>query len=229
MTPTYPERDERSLRSAKGVCSGSGSRGINIGARGPKPGTAQIAKRFRANEARKGAHRGSSPFAGSCPRGETGKTHSLGYISALALLAIRYHPCGETGLAVTPPGKAPEPATELLKRGSMRATVKLLTMLYTCANARLPWDGGPGWDPSWNPFLPLCARDDTAPARYILCCGHVVSPQFAEKLIDADVMKRGEPDKFGRPTITIGDAGRNLLARNMARLQCAYPEVAKAA
>ena len=111
----------------------------------------------------------------------------------------------------------------------IRSTVNLLTILYTCANARLPWDGGPGWDPSWGSFLPLCARDDTAPARYILCCGHVVSPPFAEKLIAADIMMRGDPDKFGRPTITIGEAGRNLLARNLARLESAYPEVAKAA
>ena len=105
----------------------------------------------------------------------------------------------------------------------IRATLNLLTILYACANARLPWDGGPDWDPSWNPFLPLCDPCDGERARYILCCGHVISPAFAAKLIAAGVMEPGEPDRFDRPTITIGDAGRAMLEAGIDRLRRAYP------
>lgn len=104
----------------------------------------------------------------------------------------------------------------------IRATVNLLVILYTCANARLPWNAK-DWNPSWSPFLPLCKGGD--PARYILCCGHVVSPRFAAKLIAAGVMKNGNPDRFGRPTITIGEAGRSMLELGMGRLAQAYPEI----
>lgn len=107
----------------------------------------------------------------------------------------------------------------------VKATVKLLTMLYTCANARLPWDGGPGWYPSWSPFLPLCGPSFGEPAKYVLCCEHVILPAFARKLIAAGVMRDGEPDKFGRPTITIGEAGHAMLAKGMGRLTEAYGTV----
>ncbi len=106
----------------------------------------------------------------------------------------------------------------------IRATVNLLTILYACAAARLPWDGGPGWDPSWEPFLPLCEGSYGERTKYVLCCGHTLTPAFAQKLIDADVMKHGGPDRFGRSTIIIGAAGRELLAKNFGRLKAEYPE-----
>jgi hypothetical protein len=108
----------------------------------------------------------------------------------------------------------------------IRATTGLLTILYACAHGRLPWDGGPGWDPSWEPFLPLCHASFGDPTKYILCCGNTISPAFAAKLLAANIMRHGDVDRFGRPTITIGDAGRAMLAGNMARLVTAYPEIA---
>jgi hypothetical protein len=97
--------------------------------------------------------------------------------------------------------------SDLVCRRTVRATQNLLTILYACANARLPWGV------EWDPFLPLCvAAGPSERMTYILCCGHVVSPKFAQKLISEGLMKPGEPDKWNRPTITIAEGGRKMLS-----------------
>jgi hypothetical protein len=100
----------------------------------------------------------------------------------------------------------------------IRATKNLLTILYACANSRLP--NGVEWDP----FLPLCEPIHRERAVYILCCGHVVSPKYADKLLAHGIMQPGPPDRFNRPTITIAEAGRAMLAANIGRLAAEFEE-----
>lgn len=90
-------------------------------------------------------------------------------------------------------------------------TTKLLNILYACAHSRLPW----GVD--WDPWLPLCmpSSDDEEP-QYILCCGHTLEyGKESAGVVGAGLMLPGNPDKFGRPTLTITKFGREFLAQHL--------------
>jgi hypothetical protein len=106
-------------------------------------------------------------------------------------------------------------------------TPKLMNILYACANGRLPWwtadDTG-----TWPTSIPFCEGleydDDDNPVDeyggYILCCGHVLRyPEESSAVVGAGLMLPGEPDKFGRKTLTITKAGRAFLDEHRDMVQ----------
>lgn len=109
-----------------------------------------------------------------------------------------------------PPAKRNE-MSELL------TSPKLMNILYACANGKLPWGV------EWDNFIPLVESSDrfdqNDPTEYILCCGHTLLYHTeSSEVIGAGLMLPGEPDKFGRPTLTISKAGREHLAKHMDKV-----------
>jgi hypothetical protein len=82
-----------------------------------------------------------------------------------------------------------------------------LAIMSMLATGWLPW--GVRWDHG-DGFanLPLCGR------KYIMCCGHVMGEKEAQKFVDAGLLMAGPPDRFGRPTLVITDAGKPWLNQN---------------
>lgn len=101
----------------------------------------------------------------------------------------------------------------------VQPTPKLMNILYTCANGRLPW----GQD--WDSFLPLCSglTDDETGEEYdgyVLCCGHTLNYRNeAPAVVGAGLMLPGSPDKFGRPTLTITKQGREFLRQHIGMVE----------
>ena len=104
---------------------------------------------------------------------------------------------------------------------------KLMNILYACANGRLPWWTADDTS-TWPTSIPLCDGLDLDDednwveehSGYILCCGHVLRcTGEAEAVIGAGLMLPGEPDRFGRPTLTITKAGRAFLDEHRDMVQ----------
>lgn len=97
----------------------------------------------------------------------------------------------------------------------LEPTPKLMNILYACAHSKLPWGQ------AWTDHLPLCdgLQDDETGAEYegyVLCCGHTINAQTeSPSIIGAGLMLPGRPDKFGRKTLTITNAGRKYLLQHM--------------
>ncbi|MEO9230912.1 MAG: hypothetical protein ABI216_18470 [Devosia sp.] len=97
---------------------------------------------------------------------------------------------------------------------ALEPTRKLMNILYASANGRLPW----GQD--WIRDLPLCDGliDDDGKEYdgYVLCCGHTLKyGTESANVVGAGLMMRGNPDRFGRSTLTITKVGRAYLAQHM--------------
>jgi hypothetical protein len=60
--------------------------------------------------------------------------------------------------------------------------------------------------------LPFCKKSSSKDrSLYILCCGHVMTPNRAQKLVRAGLLDEGPIDRFNRPTLVITPAGREWL------------------
>jgi hypothetical protein len=73
----------------------------------------------------------------------------------------------------------------------------------------IDWDHGDGF-----PNLPFCKGSKGGPARYIMCCGHTLTPKRALQLVTAGLLEQGPPDRFRRPTLVITPAGRRWALLN---------------
>ncbi len=88
----------------------------------------------------------------------------------------------------------------------------IFSMLVT---GYLPW--GVDWDHNGEPFrLPWCGGSRTfrEPARYIMCCGHTLSPKRAQECVSAGLLDAGPLDRHGRASLIITPAGRDWLLLN---------------
>lgn len=99
-------------------------------------------------------------------------------------------------------------------------TVKLVNILFACANGELPWGQ------KWDNFLPLCdgllSDEGEEYEGYVLCCGHTLRyPEESSAVIGAGLMLPSTPDKFGRRTLTISKAGREWLRAHMHLVELA--------
>ena len=89
-----------------------------------------------------------------------------------------------------------------VKRSKRR--IAIMSMLAT---GWLPW--GIRWrEEDEIPSISFCDNE------YIMCCGHAMKPKEAQVFVDSGLLMAGVPDKFGRATIIITDAGRTWLSQN---------------
>jgi hypothetical protein len=73
----------------------------------------------------------------------------------------------------------------------------------------IDWDHGDAF-----PNLPFCRGSCGDPSRYIMCCGHTLTPKRAQQLVTAGLLDRGPLDSSMRPTLVITPAGREWLRLN---------------
>ena len=105
-----------------------------------------------------------------------------------------------------------------IKACGVKRTRRRLDIMSMLATGWLPW--GTRWDHNGDaPCLPLSPRSrrDFRPAlraEYIMCCGHVMKPAEAQQFVDAGLLMAGAPDKHGRATLVITEAGKCWLEIN---------------
>jgi hypothetical protein len=97
-------------------------------------------------------------------------------------------------------------AEEVARR--IKPTRRRLNIMSTLATGWMPW--GVKDEPD-SGKMPLCTNE------YIICCGCTMKPKEAAEFVEKGLLQPGEPDRFGRPTLVITEAGRSWLGWHWPR------------